>query len=282
MTFEFSSVVKTPPTVLIFAASDPTGGAGVQADIMTVSSLGCHPITVLTALTTQNTYGVEGIFAVDEHIVNAQARMVLEDVSISAIKLGVLGSVEAVNVIHKILLDYPKIPVVWDPVLMSGRGDTLTSNEVWDCMCDLLLPKVRLVTPNSHEMLHLAFDEEPPEDYEDWPEAARYILGSGCEFLLLTGTHMRTPQVHNYLYDKKGLINKSSWERLPGSYHGSGCTLSSAIAAGLALGWDMKRAVMEAQNVTWKSLKYGFRLGMGQFIPDRFYALRTPLPVDVH
>ena len=282
MTFEFSSVAKTPPTVLIFAASDPTGGAGIQADIMTVSSLGCHPITVLTALTAQNTNGVEGIFTVDEHIVNAQARMVLEDMSISAIKLGVLGSVEAVNVVHRILLDYPKIPVVWDPVLLSGRGDTLANNEVWDCMCDLLLPKARLVTPNTHEMLHLAFDEEPPEDYHDWSEAARYILGSGCEYLLLTGTHLQTPQVHNYLYDKKGLVNKSSWERLPGSYHGSGCTLSSAIAAGLALGWDMKRAVMEGQNVTWKSLKYGFRLGMGQFIPDRFYALRAPLPSDVH
>ena len=113
----------SPPLVLVFAASDPTGGAGIQADIMTISGMGCHPLTVITALTAQDTVGVEEILPVDSDFVIEQARTVLEDMPIQAFKLGVLGSIENIEVIAEIISDYPHIPVVVDPIVASGRGD---------------------------------------------------------------------------------------------------------------------------------------------------------------
>lgn len=130
----------TPPLVLVFAASDPTGGAGVQADIMTISGMGCHALTVITALTVQDTVGVEDVLAVDSDFVSEQARAVLEDMPVQAFKLGVLGSVENIAVIAEIISDYPHIPVVVDPVIASGRGDELASEAMLATLRELILP----------------------------------------------------------------------------------------------------------------------------------------------
>src|SRR6185369_4038456 len=119
-----------PPLVLTFAASDPTGGAGIQADLMTLASMGCHPLSVITAITVQDTTGVEAAFAIDADWVADQARALLEDVPIAAFKLGMLGSVETIAAIAEIISDYPDIPLVFDPVLASGRGDQLADEEM--------------------------------------------------------------------------------------------------------------------------------------------------------
>ena len=267
-----------PPIVMVFAASDPSGGAGLQADIMTLSSMGCHPLSVVTALTVQDSAGVEDVLAIDADWVADQARALLEDMPVSAFKVGMLGSVENIAAIAEIISDYPDIPLVLDPVLSSGRGDELASEDMIAALRELLLPQTTLLTPNSIEARRLALDEGNEEDDPDLAECARRLVGAGAEYVLITGTHEHTPQVVNSLYGENGLIRADAWERLPGSYHGSGCTLASAIAANLANGLELAEAVRDAQDYTWQALENGFRPGMGQYLPDRFFWAREPEP----
>ena len=262
------------PIVLSFAASDPTGGAGIQADLLTLASIGCHPLTVVTAITVQDTAGVEGILAIDADWIADQARALLEDMPVAAFKLGMLGSTEAIAAIAEVVADYPDIPLIMDPVLASGRGDQLAHDEMVDAMIELLLPQTTILTPNSMEARRLALDEDNDDDRPTLAECAKRLIDMGCEYVLITGTHENTPQVINTLYGPDGQIRADAWERLAGSYHGSGCTLASAIAANLAHGLDMTDAVYEAQEYTWHSLAAGFRPGMGQYIPDRFFWAR--------
>jgi hydroxymethylpyrimidine/phosphomethylpyrimidine kinase len=264
-----------PPVVMTIAASDPTGGAGLQADILTLASMGCHPLSVVTALTIQDTSGVEDLLPIDADWVADQARALLEDMPISAFKLGMLGSAETVSVIAEILADYPDIPLVLDPVLASGRGDSLADDETISAMVELLLPQTTILTPNSLEARRLALDDDVDDDDPDAAECARRLVATGCEFVLITGTHANTAQVVNTLYNDGGVVRSDTWDRLPGSYHGSGCTLASAIAANLANGLDIAEAVRDAQDYTWQALVAGFRPGMGQFIPDRFFWARN-------
>ena len=260
----------TPPLVLSFAASDPTGGAGIQADILTLASMGCHPLSVITALTVQDTAGVDEILVIDSEWVIDQARMLLEDVPVSAFKLGMLGSVETIAAIAEILSDYPDIPVVLDPVLTSGRGDELASDDMISAMRDMLIPQTTLITPNSAEARRLALFGTDEDDLA-LPECAKRLTDLGCEYVLITGTHENTPRLLNSLYDMSGMVQTDAWDRLPGSYHGSGCTLASAIAAVLAYGQEVPQAVREAQEYTFETLKAAFRPGMGQYIPERFF-----------
>jgi hydroxymethylpyrimidine/phosphomethylpyrimidine kinase len=265
---------EIPPIVLTFAASDPSAGAGMQADILTIASMGCHPLTVVTAITVQDTSGVDDVQSVDAELVMNQARTVLEDMPVAAFKIGLLGSVENIAAIAEIISDYPDIPLVFDPVLSSGRGDELANEDMLDAMRELLLPQTTILTPNSLEARRLIQDEDNEEDNPDLAECAKRIIQLGCEYVLITGTHENTPKVINNLYGEHGLIRSDSWPRLPGIYHGSGCTLASAIAALLANGLPMEEAVREAQEYTWETLKYGFRPGMGQHIPDRMFWAR--------
>lgn len=260
--------------VLTFAASDPTGGAGVQADILTLAGMGCHPLSVITAITVQDTAGVDGVSAVDADWVADQARMLLEDMPVEVFKIGLLGSVENMTVIAEILSDYPDIPVVLDPVLASGRGDEMSSEDMIAALKEMIIPQTTLITPNSIEARRLAVNDGEDEDLP-LAECASRLLQLGCEAVLITGTHENTPRVHNILYGAAagaaGVIQTDTRDRLAGSFHGSGCTLASAIAASLAYGNDLPRAVKDGQDFTYEALKAGFRPGMGQYLPDRFF-----------
>lgn len=263
-----------PPIVLTFGATDPSGGAGLQADILTIASMGCHPLTVVTAITVQDTGGVDDILPIDAEWVSDQARAVLEDMPVAAFKIGLLGSVENIAAIAEVISDYPDIPLVFDPVLASGRGDELADEDMLDALRELLLPQTTILTPNSIEARRLIQDEDNDEDNPDLAECAKRIVQLGCEYVLVTGTHEHTPKVINTLYGENGVVRSDSWARLSGIYHGSGCTLASAIAALLANGLSMNEAVKEAQEFTWQALKYAFRPGMGQHIPDRLFWAR--------
>jgi hydroxymethylpyrimidine/phosphomethylpyrimidine kinase len=271
---ESTIMPESPPIVLTFAATDPSGGAGLQADILTLSSMGCHALSVTTAVTVQDTLGVEDIFPLDSEWVVDQARSVLEDMPVDAFKIGMLGSVENIAAIAGIVADYPDIPLLLDPVLASGRGDELTSEDMLAAMQELLIPQATLITPNSLEARRLALQEGEDEGRLTLPECAQRLLEMGCEYVLITGTHENTPQVINTLYGEKGVLRSDAWQRLPGSYHGSGCTLASAIAASIAHGLDIPDAVKEAQDFTWHALHAAFRPGMGQHIPDRLFWAR--------
>ena len=261
-----------PPIVLTFAASDPSGGAGMQADILTLASMGCHPLSVLTAITVQDTAGVEGVQALDAEWVADQARCLLEDMPVDAFKIGVLGSVEIIAAIAEIISDYPDVPLVLDPVLASGRGDELATEEMLHAMRELLLPQTTILTPNSLELRRFADVDDDEET--SLAACASKLIELGAEYVLVTGTHESTPQVVNTLYSKEGVVRTDSWTRLSGSYHGSGCTLASAIAAMLANGLELPEAVREAQDFTWHALKKAYRPGMGQFLPDRLFWAR--------
>ncbi len=265
---------QPPPIVLCFAATDPSGGAGLQADIMTLSSMGCHPLSVVTAVTIQDSAGVEDLLALDPEWVADQARCVLEDMAVSAFKIGLLGSVEIIAAIAEVVSDYPDIPLVLDPVLASGRGDELVTDEMIAAMRELLIPQTTLITPNSVEARRLALDEINDNDEPSLSDCAKRLLDMGCEYVLITGTHENTPQVINTLYTQDGILRNDSWERLPGSYHGSGCTLAAAVTATIANGLSISEAVRDAQEYTWHALKSAFRPGMGQYIPDRLFWAR--------
>jgi len=255
------------PAVLAFSASDPTGGAGIQADVLTIASLGCHPLSVLTALTAQDTRGVEALVAVEPAWITRQARVVLDDIPVAAFKLGVLGSARNAEAVAAILAKHPRIPVVLDPVLASGRGDALSDSETVQALRSVLLPLATVLTPNSLEARRLAL-AAPGAGLAD---CARALTELGCKYVLVTGTHEPGARVVNTLYGAGGLLREDRWPRLAGEYHGSGCTLASAIAAFLARGLAMEDAVTEAQAYTWKTLEAGFQPGRGQHLPNRFF-----------
>jgi hydroxymethylpyrimidine/phosphomethylpyrimidine kinase len=265
---------RAPPVIMSFAGSDPTGGAGLQADILTFASMGCHPLTVVTAITVQDTAGVEDMLPIDSDWVADQARVVLEDMPVAAFKIGLLGSVENIAAIAEVVADYPEVPLILDPVIASGRGDELTSDDMVAAMKELLLPQTTIITPNSIEARRLAQDEGSEAEELSLEECAKRILAMGCEYVLITGTHENTPMVINTLYGEAGVLRSDSWQRLPGSFHGSGCTLASAIAANLANGFELTDAVRDAQDYTWQTLNASFHPGMGQYLPDRMFWAR--------
>jgi hydroxymethylpyrimidine/phosphomethylpyrimidine kinase len=244
-----------PPLVLTFAASDPTGGAGLQADLLTLAALGCHPLSVVTGLTVQDTRGVDSLAATDPGLVERQATKLLAELKVAAFKLGVLGSAENARVIGAIAAKHPRVPLVLDPVLASGRGDALAGDAAVEALLGEIVPRATLATPNTLEARRLGGE--------------RALIERGCKYVLVTGTHEASSEVVNTLYDARGKVREDRWPRLPGSYHGSGCTLASAVAAHLAHGRSMEDAVREAQAFTWQSLSAGFRPADGQFIPWR-------------
>ena len=258
---------------MTFSATDATSGAGLQADVLTIASLRCNPLSIVTGVSVQDTIGVRGLTAINAELVNDQTRNILGDMEISAFKCGLLGSVENIRIIAEILEDYPEIPLIIDPVLASGRGDDLVNAEIMKAMLELLFPKSYLITPNNHEARRMVI--EGNENFEDLSIdlCAKRLKLLGCKNILITGADENTEKVINTLYEKSGTVNPFEWDRLPDAYHGSGCTLASAVSAYLALGFNLKTAVEEAQIFTRESLKNASKPGKGQYIPDRLYEM---------
>lgn len=251
------------PIVMTIAGHDPSGGAGIQADMEAISYTDCHPVSVISCLTVQDTRNVQRIQIVDPDFMLQQARTLLADMSIDVIKLGLLGSIETIEAVSQLLAEFPKIPVVFDPVLAAGGGTKLSTEQLISSIKEQLLPKITLLTPNIPEAIQLGIAEQNADN------GAIFLSGQGCENILITGTHSDTEKVHNSLYCKGELVNQSSWKRLEHEYHGSGCTLASNIAGWLAHGFSLQYAVGKGQEFTWNSLKKAQRLGQGQLIPYR-------------
>jgi len=259
-----TSAPPAPPMVLAFAATDPTSGAGLQADLLTLAALGCHPLSVVTALTAQDTSGVARVLPVEPAWIAEQANRLLADIAVAAFKAGVLGSAANVRAVSEIVAAHAQAPLVVDPVLASGRGDRLADEDAIEALRESLLPRTTVLTPNSLEARRLAGER-------DLAACARALADHGCEYVLITGTHEAGAEVVNTLYDESGVVREDRWPRLPHAYHGSGCTLASAIAAYLARGLEPPQAVGEAQRFTWHALAAGFAAGRGQRLPNRFY-----------
>ena len=253
---------------MVFAGLDPTGGAGLQADIEAIVSTGCHPLPVITATTSQDTHNVRSVSPVDPLALIDQARAVLDDVRVSAFKVGLVPNVALLQAIHSIVLDHPEVPLVVDPVCVSGGGARLVNEDTLDALVSLLFPATLMTTPNTVEGRLLAPEADSPA------AVAQQILSYGCDYVLLTGTHENEDQVVNRLYADRRLVETFAWDRLPGSYHGSGCTLASAITARIAHGVEPVAAASQAQHYTYETLKHARHIGGGQPLPDRFYWAR--------
>lgn len=263
-----------PPVVLVFAGNDPSGGAGLAADILTLSSLGCHVLPVVTAITVQDTAGVEDVLPIDADWLDDQARHVLEDMQVDAIKVGLIGSADNLMVIAGIASDYPDIPLILDPTLNDGQNDSFAEEELVAMLRELLLPHTMIISLNSIDARRLASDD--PDEQEALPldVAASRLIAAGCQYVLINGVHESTPQVINSLYSEQGRAGTENWDRLPGHYHGAGCTLAAALAGMLAGGAEVATASHDAQEYTWQALANAYRPGMGRQVPDRLYWAR--------
>lgn len=254
-----------PPVVLCFSGADPTGGAGIQADIETISSHCCIAAAVITAATVQDTVDVISFAPMPSEIIIEQARAVLEDMPIAAIKIGMVGSAEIAMAIHSILTDYPDIPVIYDPVFSTETNGALSTKDLVDTVRTLLLPLTKILTPNIYEVHELSPGSDTPA------AAAMGLLETDVEYILLTGTHGKTPDVVHTLFSNNRELETFHNERLPHKYHGSGCTLASSIAAQIALGQNVLGAVRKSLDYTHKTLVNAHQIGMGQRHPNRFF-----------
>lgn len=252
-----------PPVVLIIAGNDPSGGAGLAADMQAVTALGAHPAPVVTALTVQDSVNAYQVEAVAAELVRAQAETVLQDMPVAAIKLGLLANAAIGQSVATLLRKHRHIPVVLDPVLVAAGGAPLAEQALVAAYLENLLPLATVVTPNAVESRRLA-----PQATDAAGRAAE-LLARGAQHVLVKGADENTPDVSNTLFSHGSNHREFIWPRLPGNYHGSGCTLASAIAALIARGHAVPEAVEQAQAYTWKTLQQGWRLGKGQTIPNR-------------
>jgi hydroxymethylpyrimidine/phosphomethylpyrimidine kinase len=258
------TLLHQPPVVLAFSAHDPSGAAGVQADIESINRNGGRCVSVLTALTAQNTGIFESILPQPVADFRQQSRLLLADININAIKIGLIGSPALADEIADIIAGHPDLPVVFDPVLHAGSGAELATTELIHHLKQGLIPLTTVLTPNLKEAQRLT-------GVNDKDQAAQVLLQLGCRSVLITGADQATDRVINSLYQADTAPIHFDWERLPGIYHGSGCTLAAAIAAQLAQNKNIVEAVDHAQQYSWYALKHGIQLGKSQLHPDRNY-----------
>ncbi len=247
-----------PPTVLVIAGNDPSGGAGLCADIQTLAQHGCHTAPVITCITTQNTSKVLTNLPLAGNLIAEQAEAVLQDMPIAACKIGLLGNEEIVEAVQSVLIKYPNIPIALDPVLVSGSGQSLTQKNTCIAIINKILPLTTIITPNSLEARILTGESK-------LEIAAEKLIEFGCQHVCITGTHEITDKVINTLYG----VQSWTWDRLPHDYHGSGCTFASSLTGNIACGKDIVTAVAKAQYYTWNSLNNGYKPGAGQHFPIR-------------
>lgn len=257
----------TKSVVLALSAHDPSGAAGIQADIESIHANGAHCVSVITALTAQNTRIFSALLAQNPSDFRHQARLLLEDINVNACKIGLVGSTLLISEIATLLGSRDMMPLVLDPVLRTGSGQAVASAEIIAALRSKLLPMTTVLTPNLQEALQLTGQSTADA-------AAKDILSTGCHSVLITGADEQTNNVINTLYTIAEAPIRYEWERLPGTYHGSGCTLAAAIAALLARGLELNSAVSQAQQYTWHTLQHAYRLGRSQYHPDRNYTER--------
>lgn len=260
------------PSVLSIAGFDGSGGAGIQADMKTVSALGCYATSVLTALPVQNTTGVRSVYPIPATVVSEQIRTILDDVFPDAIKIGMVHTPELVDVIADNLENYPPVPVVFDPVMVATSGHKLIEEQTIAYMVKRLFPLADIITPNLDEAAILA--AMPISSVADMYRAGDHIRTSGCRSLLLKGGHLSLPQICSLYFAADGSVQEYYSEKYDTeNTHGSGCTLSSAIAAFIARGAALQDAVAQAQEYVRQAILYGkdVRTGKGNGPLNHFF-----------
>ncbi|QGZ60780.1 hydroxymethylpyrimidine/phosphomethylpyrimidine kinase [Paraburkholderia acidisoli] len=262
----------TPPIVLTFGLSDPTGGGGLQADLLTLASMGCHGVSALTGYTVRDSAGCDEVTGLDPETVATQARMLLEDMPIAAFKVGAGARAEVVSAIAEVVADYDDVPLILAPDFTLDDEHVLAADELREAMADLLVPQTTLLVADVSTLIALA----QPDGDADAPgvdAAIAHLLSTGCEYILAmeTGSH----RIVNTLYSEDGQVRQDLWDRNPQAMMGVTDTLGAAIAALLANGQEPPEAVREAQEYLYQAVQSAFRPGMGAWLPDRFFWARS-------
>jgi len=248
-------------TALTIAGSDSGGGAGIQADLKTFTAFKIFGLSAVTGLTAQNTQGVQGVELPTTDFIAAQLRSVLEDIGADAAKTGMLATGEIIRTVAAAVREFGVQNLVVDPVMIAASGDALMQHEAAPVMRDHLFPLATVVTPNLDEATFLCERKIRTED--DMREAARAIAAMGPKYVLVKGGHLTGERVIDLLYDGREFIRRES-ARVPGEFHGTGCTLSSAIAAGLAKGLPVREAVATAQEYVALAIRSAPEVGRGR------------------
>lgn len=262
---------KSPylPVVLAIGGHDPGGGAGIQADIESIGANGCHAATALTCVTVQDSCNISQLVPIPVATFRDQIEATLNDCRVAIIKIGLIGNLAAAEVIVEILHRYPTIPVVFDPVLAAGGGSEFANDRLVDYFRQTLIPLCRLITPNIPEAMRLS----GLRNTTDYDAMGNLLLDLGTDAVLITGSHdpdQGREIIHRFYQTDTAPIH-SSWQRLTGEFHGSGCTLASAIAARMAAGEKMQTALEQGLAYSWSAISHGFKTGKCQSIPERLY-----------
>lgn len=266
----------TPPIALTIAGSDPSGGAGIQADLKTFMALGVYGASVITALTAQNTKGVSGVFAIPPTFIAAEFHSVVSDLSVAAIKTGMLGDVATVKIVASLLAELGTAPVVVDPVMVATSGDVLLRPEAIDAVRYALIPRAALITPNIPEASRL-LDCAAAETEAEMQAQAEALMRFGCGAVLLKGGHGEGTDAVDMLFDGQTHFAFRRPRIATNNTHGTGCTLSAAITARLAAGRPLDAAIADAKDFVWEALSAGshMQIGKGRNGPiDHNFALR--------
>lgn len=250
-------------SVLTVAGSDSGGGAGIQADLKTFSALGCFGTSAITAITIQNTMGVKGIHSVPADIVAGQIAAVMEDIKPAAIKIGMVHSVDLAYAISDSLQKYSEVPVVFDPVMVATSGDKLIEDNTVNVIKNVLFPLSQLITPNLDEAVVLT--GQAINNEQDMKEAASALIKMGCKAVLLKGGHLKGENIFDVYADEQGkMVLFTSPYIHSNNVHGTGCTLSSAIAAYLAMNYSMPDAIVKGREYILKAIDEGKDVQTGQ------------------
>lgn len=240
--------------------------------------MGCHGLTVITAILIGDTTQVEDMQVIDVDWVADQARVVLEDMPIAAFKVGVLGSIENVSAIAEIVSDYPDMPLILDPFISSIPDQGPDGEDMLIAMRELLIPQTTVMVLSTVELARLAETWREPSTDDTLALDAMRVIELGCEYLFVTGTPCDIHDVANTLFNESGVVRHDNWQRISGVFSGAGTTLSATIAALLANGLDVPEAVFEAQEFTIAAIANAQRLGMGKLVLDRYFWARESDP----
>lgn len=255
------SISNFPP-VLTIAGSDSGGGAGIQADLKTFAALKCYGASVITAITAQNTWGVYAIHPIPSEIVKAQLVAVMDDIRPKVIKVGMLYSVENVIVVAEVLRKYPTVPIIFDPVLMATAGQALNQDGILAAFRKYLFPVITLLTPNLFEAAQLS--EHNVETFDEMKKAASLLLKQKLQAVLIKGGHLKSEELINLYEDRNGKQAVFKSQKIRTSHlHGTGCTLSAAIAAYLAQGFTLLSAIERAGKFVNNAIIAGKDLAIG-------------------
>lgn len=271
-----SDYAQTPAVALTIAGSDSSGGAGIQADLKTFTVLGVYGASAITALTAQNTTGVREVHTAPAAFLKAQIAAVLDDLEVNASKIGMLANAEIIKTVADVIESHRLHPIVLDPVMVATSGDRLLAADAIAALRNELIPRVDLLTPNLIEAADL-LQEQPADEIAAVEDQAHRLLELGCGAVLIKGGHDSGDAAIDLLVDEAGCQTFERPRLKTQNTHGTGCTLSAAITAYLALGQDLRSAVGNAKEFVWQALASATqqKLGRGSGPLDHMHTLRS-------